>query len=202
MSQDANTYLSGQIVVFTPREPCHRYGDRRCPAEKKVRPCFDWPGTKFLSRWNDDRIKEQQRDDRCFAMVGSPGFGLFDRNETCIWNAVRDQQHRKWPLSPCGGEILLAEERLPPTFSHRRKMRRTHIDQLVEWRCTSRTIASGRRRTPTGVVKIEHDRTRPMTRNGPTNEHCGNHDDDHDDKKETPLNDDDKEMAGGRCSVE
>jgi hypothetical protein len=38
----------------------------------------------------------------------------------------------------------MPEERLPPTFSYWRKLRRTHINLLVEWRRTFRTIASGR----------------------------------------------------------
>jgi hypothetical protein len=49
----------------------------------------------------------------------------------------------------------MPEERLSSTLSHRRKLRHTHIDKLVEWRHTFRTIASGRRRTHTGVVKID-----------------------------------------------
>jgi hypothetical protein len=35
-----------------------------------------------------------------------------------------------------------------------------------------------------------------MTRNGPTNEHCDNHEDNNVDD-ETPSNDDDKEMVDG-----
>jgi hypothetical protein len=97
----------------------------------------------------------------------------------------------------------MPEERLPPTISHRRKLCRTHIDLLIEWRRTFRTTASGRGRTPTGVATSHRsiDRTRPMTRNGPTSEHCGNHDDNYADD-ERPSNEDDKEMVGGRWYVE
>jgi hypothetical protein len=71
----------------------------------------------------------------------------------------------------------MPEERLPPTFSHWRKLRRVHIDNLVEWRRTFRTIASGSgQRTRASLRSI--DCTRPMTRDGPTNDHCGNHNDD------------------------
>jgi hypothetical protein len=127
---------------------------------------------------------------------------------------------------------------LPPIFSHGRKLRRTHIDQLIKWRRTFRTIAPERRRTHTRFVMIDRsinrrsiesqdeespttctsvfrllslmgesfaiptligssngvalfglshqgvdnahgpiDRTRSMTWNGLTNDHCGNHDD-------------------------
>jgi hypothetical protein len=38
----------------------------------------------------------------------------------------------------------MPEERLPPNVSHRRKLCHIHIDLLVEWRRTFRTIASGR----------------------------------------------------------
>jgi hypothetical protein len=37
----------------------------------------------------------------------------------------------------------MPEERLSLDFSHGRKLRHIHIDQLVEWRRTFRTIASG-----------------------------------------------------------
>jgi hypothetical protein len=119
-------------------------------------------------------------------------------------------------------------------------MRRTHIDLLIEWRRTFRTIASGRGKrtqgssrsidrsnhhdeesptTCTSVFRLptpidescavpiligssngaalfgrSHqggdnahgpiDRTRPMTRNGLTNDHCGNHDEDEDEDRD------------------
>jgi hypothetical protein len=50
------------------------------------------------------------------------------------------------------------EERAPPAFSHGQKLRRTHIDLLLEWRRTFRTIASGRRRTLFGVFMFDRSK--------------------------------------------
>jgi hypothetical protein len=76
-------------------------------------------------------------------------------SESCGCDSQKSKMVMMCGLSPWCGELHLVEERLTPTFSHRRKLRRIHITLLVERRCTFRMITSGRRRT----VKSERSHT-------------------------------------------
>jgi hypothetical protein len=73
MSQDANTYFWGQIVVFTHGEPCHCHEDCCWLAQKKDGSSFHWLGTSWPPHLMDHRVFEQERDERWFRHGGIPG---------------------------------------------------------------------------------------------------------------------------------